>query len=120
MNLLQAPVVTKLICLHLGFKNTEELKQSKFYVYVNDGWHLFSVNDSYDWIAKVDEGYKICLTCLDKESYSRTFYQTDFLSLLEEDFVVLFKNQKIKRIKAKVPFVNGLYIVHEFEVLSEE
>ena len=120
MNSLNAPFSTKLICLHLGFKDTEELKHSKFYIYDYDGWHLFAVNDSYDWIARVDEGYKICLICLDKEGYSRTFYQSDFLSLLEDDFIVLFKNQKVKRIKTKVPFVNDLYIVHEFEVLSEE
>lgn len=92
MVLLQAPVITNLICLHLGFKNTEELKHSKFYIYENDGWHLFSVNDSYDWVARVDDGYKILLICLDKESYSRIFYQADFLSLLEEGFIVLFKN----------------------------
>lgn len=92
MNSLNAPFNTKLICLHLGFKDTEELKHSKFYIYENDCWLLFAVNDSYDWTARVDEGYKIYLVCLDKESYLRTFYQEDFLFLLEEGFIVLFKN----------------------------
>lgn len=119
MKLLSVPFYTNLICLHLGFKDTEELKNSKFYIYNDDNWGIYKVDDSYSYTARVDDGNKICLVNITKENDIQFFYQNDFYSLLEEGSIVLFDKTKIEHEKIKVPFVNGLYIVHDFNVLRK-
>lgn len=90
MNTKRAPLYTQLICKELGYTDTEELKLSKFYIN-DDTWTLYEVDDS-NWTARVDNGYKIQLISMDGlGACCRTYYQEDFLSLLESGYILPYK-----------------------------
>ena len=86
------------ICEFLGFSDTDQLKRAKFFaiqetyspipvlgVSINNGdptWRLCEVDNNVRDLYSVDEGYKIRLKICN-EFGGRTYYQSDFLSLLK-------------------------------------
>lgn len=119
MNTKRAPLYTQLICKELGYTDTEELKLSKFYIN-DDTWTLYEVDDS-NWTARVDNGYKIQLISMDGlGACCLTYYQEDFLSLLERGYIVPYKEgvTHIEHVTVYEPFVSDMYIVHKLDTIT--
>lgn len=119
MNVINAPLYTSLICKALELNTTEELKSAQFYINDKD-WALYTIDDS-EWTCRVDDGYKIKLIAIDDSgAWARTYYQEDFLSLLESGHIIPYKDgtTHINHVVEYEPFVDGLFIVHEGNVLS--
>lgn len=117
------------ICEFLGFSDTDQLKRAKFFaiqetyspipvlgVSINNGdptWRLCEVDDLYS----VDEGYKIC-----NEFGGRTYYQSDFLSLLKSGHIVYCPDEnkyEIKHIVCAEKISDGTILIHEFDSIEE-
>lgn len=111
------------ICEFLGFSDTDQLKRAKFFaiqetyspipvlgVSINNGdptWRLCEVDNNVRDLYSVDEGYKIRLKICN-EFGGRTYYQSDFLSLLKSGHIVCA--EKIS---------DGAILIHEFDSVEE-
>lgn len=126
------------ICEFLGFEDTEQLKVAEFFsqeeTYSSIGllgialsnnnltWRRCKVNNKVSEVYSVDNGYKIELEICDSSGYgNHLYYQSDFLSLLKEGFIIHAKeNDYIKHIKWIEPINNIAYFIHEADVIVKE
>lgn len=116
------------ICEFLGFSDTDQLKRAKFFaiqetyspipvlgVSINNGdptWRLCEVDNNVRDLYSVDEGYKIRLKICN-EFGGRTYYQSDFLSLLKSGHIVYCPNVCAEKIS------DGAILIHEFDSVEE-
>lgn len=117
------------ICEFLGFSDTDQLKRAKFFaiqetyspipvlgVSINNGdptWRLCEVDNNVRDLYSVDEGYKIR-----NEFGGRTYYQSDFLSLLKSGHIVYCPDE-IKHIVCAEKISDGAILIHEFDSVEE-
>lgn len=117
------------ICEFLGFSDTDQLKRAKFFaiqetyspipvlgVSINNGdptWRLCEVDNNVRDLYSVDEGYKIRLKICN-EFGGRTYYQSDFLSLLKSGHIVYCPDE-IKHIVC----AEKISDIHEFDSIEE-
>ena len=126
------------ICEFLGFTDTEQLKGAKFFsqeesyspilipgFYMGNGdytWRLCQLNDGDCELYSIDHGYKFQLEICDGSGYGRhLYYQSDFLSLLENGSIIYDKSGKghIEHIKWAEKLCPGIYLVHEADIVTE-
>lgn len=129
--------ITVRICEFLGFSDTDQLKRAKFFaiqetyspipvlgVSINNGdptWRLCEVDNNVRDLYSVDEGYKIRLKICN-EFGGRTYYQSNFLSLLKSGHIVYCPNEnkyKIKHIVCAEKISDGAILIHEFDSVEE-
>lgn len=67
---------------------------------------------------KVDDNYKITLRSLNPEYGYEDYYQSDFLSLMKEGFIVEATGQKPIKVINRENIGGGLYIEHSGYVLE--
>ena len=127
------------ICKFLGFDDTNQLKGAKFFsqeqsysrilipgLCMSNGdctWRLCQLNDGDCELHSIDYGYKFQLEICDGSGYGRhLYYQSDFLSLLEDGFIIYAGDGKghIRHIKWTDEICDGVYVVHEADVVVKE
>lgn len=128
------------ICELLGFTDTEQLKDARFFsqeqsytpipyigLSMSNGdytWRLCKIVDDEDELYSIDYGYKFRLEICDGNGQGgRLYYQCDFLSMLEDGFIIYVKdgsNAHIEHIKWASELCNGVYVIHEADVVVEE
>lgn len=128
------------ICEFLGFTDTEQLKEARFFsqeqsyspipvigwsVSNNDcTWRLCKIVDGDNEYHTIDKGYKFRLEICDGVNQGgRLYYQCDFLSMLKKRFIIHVKdgsNAHIEHIKWAEELCDGVYIIHEADVIMED
>lgn len=93
-------------------------------VSINNGdptWRLCEVDNNVRDLYSVDEGYKIRLKICN-EFGGRTYYQSDFLSLLKSGHIVYCPDEnkyEIKHIVCAEKISDGAILIHEFDSVEE-
>lgn len=124
------------ICKFLGFTDTEQLKEARFFSqeqsytpipYVgisisnfNYTWRLCKIVDGDNKLHTIDYGYKFLLEICDGSGYGKhLYYQSDFLSLLEDGFIIYAKNENshIEHIKWTEELIPNLFLIHEADIV---
>ena len=124
------------ICEFLGFTNTEQLKNARFFSQEqsyspnpiiglsmpnNDyTWRLCKIVDGDTELHTVDHGYKFRLEICDGSGQgSHLYYQSDFLSLLEDGLIIYAKNENshIEHIKWAEELIPNLFLIHEADIV---
>lgn len=127
------------ICKFLGFTDTEQLKGAKFFsqeesyspipipgLCMSNGdytWRLCRLNDGDCELYSIDYGYKFQLEICDGSGYGRhLYYQSDFLSLLEEGFIIYAGDGKghIEHINWAEKICDNVFIIHEADIIVRE
>lgn len=127
------------ICKFLGFTDTEQLKGAKFFsqeesyspipipgLCMSNGdytWRLCQLNDGDCELYSIDYGYKFQLEICDGSGYGRhLYYQSDFLSLLEEGFIIYAGDGKghIEHINWAEKICDNVFIIHEADIIVRE
>ena len=122
------------ICEYLGFNDTDQLKSAKFYsqeqsyslipglgigLSNNDlTWRLCRVVDNSRY--PVDKGYKITIEICDNSGVGcHHYYQSDFLSLLEKGYILLYKKgMYVMHVKWEEVLTNNLNVIHEADIVK--
>ena len=127
------------ICEFLGFNDTEQLKEARFFsqeqtyspipyvgLSISNGdytWRLCKIVDGDNELHTIDYGYKFRLEICDGSGYgSHLYYQSDFLSMLRDGSILYVKdgsNAHIEHIKWADELCDGVYIIHEADVVVE-
>lgn len=127
------------ICKFLGFTDTEQLKGAKFFsqeesyspipipgLCMSNGdytWRLCQLNDGDCELYSIDYGYKFQLEICDGSGYGRhLYYQSDFLSLLEQGFIIYAGDGKghIEHINWAEKICDNVFIIHEADIIVRE
>ena len=126
------------ICEFLGFEDTDQLKNAKFFsqeesyspipipgICMSNGdmtWRLCKVSDPEQKLYTVDYGYKIRLEICDGSGYgNHIYYQSDFLSLLENGFIIYCNDETdhIEHIKWTEKLCGEAWLFHEADVVMK-
>lgn len=128
------------ICEFLGFTDTEQLKEARFFsqeqtyspipyigLSISKGdytWRLCKIVEGDNELYTIDYGYKFRLEICDGSGCGgRLYYQSDFLSMLRDGAIFYIKagsNAHIEHIKWADELCNGVYIIHEADIIMEE
>lgn len=124
------------ICEFLGFTDTKQLKEARFFSQEQSyspipiiGWSMS--NNDYTWrlckivdgdneLHTVDYGYKFRLEICDGSGQgSHLYYQSDFLSLLENGSIIYAENENshIEHIKWAEELIPNLFLIHEADIV---
>ena len=121
------------ICKFLGFTDTEQLKEARFFsqeqsytpipyvgISISYTWRLCKIVDGDNKLHTIDYGYKFLLEICDGSGYGKhLYYQSDFLSLLEDGFIIYAKNENshIEHIKWTEELIPNLFLIHEADIV---
>lgn len=124
------------ICEFLGFTDTNQLKGAKFFseeesyspilipgFCMSNGdwtWRLCQLNDGDCELYSIDYGYKFQLEICDGSGYGKhLYYQSDFLSLLENGSIIYAENENshIEHIKWAEELIPNLFLIHEADIV---
>lgn len=124
------------ICEFLGFTDTNQLKGAKFFseeesyspilipgFCMSNGdwtWRLCQLNDGDCELYSIDYGYKFQLEICDGSGYGKhLYYQSDFLSLLENGSIIYAENENshIEHIKWTEELIPNLFLIHEADIV---
>lgn len=128
------------ICEFLGFTDTEQLKEARFFsqeqtyspipyvgLSMSNGdytWRLCKIVDGDNELHTIDYGYKFRLKICDGSGYgSHLYYQSDFLSMLRDGTILYVKdgsNAHIEHIKWADELCDNVYVIHEADVVIKE
>ena len=125
------------ICEYLGFTDTDELKEARFFSQeqsysplpfigwgMSNGdytWRLCEIDNDVSELDSVDEGYKLVLRICDGSGEgSHKYYQSDFLSLLQDGFIIPCKDESshIEHITWEEHLPNSSWkLIHEADIV---
>lgn len=129
------------ICEFLGFDDTNQLKNAKFFsqeesyspipipgLCMSNGdmtWRLCKVVDNEEEeLYSVDYGYKIRLEICDGSGHGgHLYYQSDFLSLLKSGDIIYYEGDgsaHIEHIKWGEEISKGVLLIHEADVIVKD